>query len=275
MLCVMVCYHESMTESFIQLSQVHDVLASTPLRDMSALMLNNSILLEAKRFLTPDEKSTLINALCLADLLHKNDIRRESRIRSDGSAQDATAPYIEHPLRGVLRLIRYGITDLDMLCAYALHDAVEDHARDIVSLSSPSLAVDLSDEDCQSFSFRYISEHFSPKTSALVRSMSNPISDLRGDEYAPIYQEHVIKEVSNDPLVFILKVVDLKDNAFGVHYIMRSNVRKRLARKYFPLFSPLKDIWDSGAAKIYLNQYGIDSITNDLNRAEEYLKQQM
>ena len=63
-------------------------------------------------------------AMEVATLAHLDQFRKNG-IKSDED------PYIVHPLRNVLRLLRYGCSDVEILSATALHDTVEDrpHAR--------------------------------------------------------------------------------------------------------------------------------------------------
>lgn len=52
--------------------------------------------------------------------------RGQTRKYRDGNER---TPYIEHPLRVALRILRWGSTDAELVCAALLHDVVEDSAQ--------------------------------------------------------------------------------------------------------------------------------------------------
>ncbi|MGA9874166.1 MAG: hypothetical protein WBQ44_23905 [Rhodococcus sp. (in: high G+C Gram-positive bacteria)] len=90
------------------------------LHEMDAAMLKQSISYE----ISHDED--VQGAIGLASLAH----RGQTRPGQNGN----TEPYITHPLRNTLRLIRFGCEDTDVLSATALHDTVEDQPERLVEL---------------------------------------------------------------------------------------------------------------------------------------------
>ena len=80
--------------------------------------LRDRFRLELEAF-RPGDRAELERALELATRLHADD----RRVRE---------PYLNHLLRVAIRIIRYyGITDVDVLTAALLHDAVEDHPEEL------------------------------------------------------------------------------------------------------------------------------------------------
>jgi (p)ppGpp synthase/HD superfamily hydrolase len=45
-------------------------------------------------------------------------------------------PYIEHPLRVALRLVRWGVPDAELIAAALLHDVVEDCSTELLEASA-------------------------------------------------------------------------------------------------------------------------------------------
>ena len=99
----------------------------------------------------------LEEALALASELHAGD----RRVRE---------PYLNHLLRVAIRIMRYyGITDVDVLVAALLHDAVEDHPAELAGLS-PELGHTVLTEAAVA----QLARRFGPRVAELVRSVTNP-----------------------------------------------------------------------------------------------------
>src|SRR2546427_360487 len=82
--------------------------------------LRQRFLLEVQRFPDPD-RLRLEEALDLASQLHRDD--RRSR-----------EPYVNHLLRTAVRILcYYEVTDVDVIVAAVLHDAVEDHPDELAA----------------------------------------------------------------------------------------------------------------------------------------------
>ena len=80
--------------------------------------LRERLLIDAGRFPAADS-ARIGAALALMFRVHDRDRRQRD-------------PYACHPLRVSIRILaHYRVTDADVACAALLHDAVEDHARDI------------------------------------------------------------------------------------------------------------------------------------------------
>ncbi|WP_051365215.1 HD domain-containing protein [Rhodococcus sp. JG-3] len=226
------------------------IYRATKLKDMDSAALVFAIMheIDADRI----DRTQLANALELATAAHLS----QKRI---GRAAYPVDPYIVHPLRNVLRLIRLGCTDTDVLAATALHDTVEDQPREVVSVLDES---QLSDEPNQQAALNLIAEHFSPETSRLVAAVTNPSTDavLSKAEKNAAYAAHVA-DVIKDPKVFLVKFADFVDNAGSVKYLEDEAKRTKLAAKYAPVVvvvfvSALEDSRDT----LTVSQSGLDEI---------------
>jgi hypothetical protein len=150
------------------------------------------------------------HAILLASDLHKTDTRSNR-----GDAEKT--PYIEHPLRNTLRLMRLGCTDETVIIGSLLHDTVEDHPFEMAE----KVGVKTEDEqEARDASYAYLEKKYSKEVSDMVHGMSNPIIE---NKYMPaaekniIYRDHVHEAIEN-PHVFLAKVSDFIDNALSLHH---------------------------------------------------------
>lgn len=285
-----------MGDEDFMVARLYDILNSIQLKDMSALLLNNAIMTETRSFLSSSQRVMLTDAISLADLVHKGASRRTPMIGSNGKIRDKFTPYIEHPLRSALRLVRLGVTDFDTIVASVLHDTVEDNAEFMVDVALglakgseliPAGAFDGAafatmrsqfGDDVQSegytrtMAFEYVRQLFGNEVETIVHGVTNPLSELRGVSYHPIYHDHVKSGIS-DPRVFLVKYADLKDNALGLHFGDDKRMQKRLASKYRPLFPILLHEWDKGFVQDFLSEHGVSVIDKQLRGADSYLEQ--
>ncbi len=167
--------------------------------------------------LDEETQEQLDKALSLVSELHLEDMR-------------STEPYINHLLRVCMRTkIYYEITDPDILVATLLHDAVEDHATDIIGDDLGS------DEENQKAALEVVSALFNPRVAEIVSGVTNPeFSDDR-DVMEAQYLEHLEDLMENgDPGSVIVKLSDFTDNATGIHYSSGPKLKK-WANKYLPI----------------------------------------
>ncbi|WP_052077547.1 HD domain-containing protein [Rhodococcoides fascians] len=229
------------------------IYRATKLKDMDSAALVFAILheIDADRV----DRTQLHNALELATAAHLS----QKRI---GRAEYPVDPYIVHPLRNVLRLIRLGCTDTDVLAATALHDTVEDQPREIVSILDEAR---LSDESDQQAALDLITEHFNTETSRLVAAVSNPSTDavLSKAEKNAAYAEHVA-DVIKDPKVFLVKFADFVDNAGSVKYLENEAKRTRLQSKYAPVVEVFVSALNANHNLLGLDQNVLDAIDDRL-----------
>jgi hypothetical protein len=163
------------------------------------------------------------HAILLASDLHKTDTRANR-----GLAEKT--PYIEHPLRNTLRLIRLGCTKESVIIGSLLHDTVEDHPFEIAEKAGVATE---NEYEAREIAFNYINKTYSSEVSNMVRGMSNPIIE---DKYMPaakkniIYRDHVYEAIEN-PNVFLGKVSDFIDNALSLHHTERTMSSVSLYKK--------------------------------------------
>ena len=207
----------------------NEQLFTAPIKSFNSQALAKAIVSFAKKTEGIDEEK-IKEAILFSTHVHRNDLRSNRK-------QYEKTPYIEHPLRNTVRLIRFGCTDQATLIASLLHDTVEDHPQEISDEFTNNKA--LTEEEARENCFKYISDTFGTETEATVRGMSNPIlpkymaSALRNKEYA-IHVEDAIE----DPRTCICKASDFIDNAVGLYHnessMSKEGIRRR-ATKYLPV----------------------------------------
>lgn len=225
------------------------IYRKTKLKDMDSAALVFAILHEIDAGHV--DRAQIHNAMELATAAHMS----QKRI---GRAAYPVDPYIVHPLRNVLRLIRLGCADTDVLSATALHDTVEDQPLEIVLILDESR---LSDGSNQQAALDLITEHFNTETSRLVAAVTNPPSgaELSKAEKNAAYAAHVA-EVITDPKVFLVKFADFVDNAGSVKYLPDEAKRTKLAVKYAPVVAVFTSALHADRDRLDLPQSGLDAI---------------
>ncbi|QII02055.1 HD domain-containing protein [Rhodococcoides fascians A21d2] len=225
------------------------IYRATKLKDMDSAALVFAIMHEVDTDRV--DQAHLRNAMELATAAHLS----QKRI---GRTAYPVDPYIVHPLRNVLRPIRLGCSDTDVLAATALHDTVEDQPREIVSILDESR---LSDESNQQAAPDLITEHFNTETSRLVAAVTNPSTDavLSKAEKNAAYAAHVA-DVIKDPKVFLVKFADFVDNAGSVQYLEDETKRIKLQTKYAPMVEVFISAKGDNRNRLDLPQQGLDAI---------------
>lgn len=130
----------------------------------------------------------------------------QTRFTKPGSPRE---PYINHPLRNVIRAFSWGVIDTEVLVAILLHDVIEDCAEKVVDIYSSDEAA-LRDE-----ALDVLESLFSPRVSGLVSAVTNPLSTTdtaSAEERRQEYTKH-IASVLGDSDVFFVKFADFVDNA--------------------------------------------------------------
>jgi (p)ppGpp synthase/HD superfamily hydrolase len=213
--------------------------------------LRDRFRLELEAF-RPGARAELERALELATRLHADD----RRVRE---------PYLNHLLRVAIRIIRYyGITDVDVLTAALLHDAVEDHpeelAQDELALCGGGTHAELTDA-----AVAELARRFNPRVAELVRSVTNPEYDPDRDRNEQ-YRMHVEESLERDPWARVIKVSDFTDNGVGVIHTSYEKAHSS-ARKYRPLVPKLREL--VGRPDTPLSVAAKDHILDQLDLAEE------
>jgi (p)ppGpp synthase/HD superfamily hydrolase len=148
-------------------------------------------------------------------------------------------PYIAHPYRVTLRLLRGGMLDEFTAKAALLHDVFEDHAEDIHR--EEGMPADL-----------YLPATFGDDTWNVIFAVSNPPGKLTPEQYA----EHVLEIIEDgDIRAFAVKNSDLSDNALSLHHTPGPR-RGRLARKYLPVAEPAMARLRTADARAFLSPRG-------------------
>jgi hypothetical protein len=207
----------------------YPMIPSVPLKEMNAAMLSFELTRETDRLFAdePQQHEMVISAAMLATHLHRD----QTRFVRDNFPR---VPYIEHPLRVALRLIRGGATDAELVAAALLHDTVEDCVKEIVETYALGLDLRLGGSHAidQSTALSWISRTYSPAVSFTVMWVTN----VEGGSYLGHLQElasHGVKTLA--PL--LVKASDLVDNAGSLIYqfgtVPLSFIIKML-RKYVP-----------------------------------------
>ncbi|ORC29292.1 hypothetical protein BXO91_00100 [Rhodococcus qingshengii] len=227
-----------------------------PLKEMDAATLVFAIESAVDELAISGE--TLRLAMEVATLAHLDQFRKNG-IKSDED------PYIVHPLRNVLRLLRYGCSDVEILSATALHDTVEDRPHAVIALLGGQTADDMSASEAQERASTLIASRFGHRISELVEAVTNPI-DYPCDNTTAGYQDHVIRAIA-DPAVFLVKFSDFVDNAGSVKYLSQTD-RLRLVTKYEPLVEHFKRTSLALGNGLHLPPSGLDAIAKHIATIE-------
>lgn len=178
-----------------------------------------------------------------------------------GRAAYPVDPYIVHPLRNVLRLVRLGCADTDVLAATALHDTVEDQPENVVKVLGA--AHDPSTDNA----LMLIGRHVGDETARLVAAVTNPPTStaLTRPVKNAAYAQHVA-DVITDPKVFLVKYADFIDNAGSVQYLDDEVKRAKLQAKYAPLVPIFVAALEANRDKLGLPDDGVSTIGAKLIR---------
>lgn len=187
-------------------------------------------------------------ALALADDLHRDD----RRVRE---------PYLNHLLRVAIRIIRYyQVTDVDVIVAALLHDAVEDHPEELAGLPTGQPHVVVTEA-----ALAHLAQRFGPRVAELVRAVTNPERDPSRDR-AEQYRAHVAESLDRNPWARVIKISDFTDNGVGVIHTSGDKVR-RSAAKYRPLVPVFRELIER--ADTPLDAAAKEHIFAQLDLAEE------
>ena len=115
-----------------------------------------------------------------------------------------------------------------MACAALLHDAVEDHARDIATGGTRQDAVAV------------LAGQFGERTAGLVAAVTNPVYGPGRDEHEQ-YREHVAASLQASPWARVIKASDFTDNGVGLFHTTGPKLTE-LAGKYRRLVPLLREL---------------------------------
>lgn len=209
------------------------------LKEMDDRQLAEAIILESaeRNFNT----AKVAEAIALASVLHGEQFRKGSR----GNVE--RPPYIEHPLRNTLRLIRIGTSDEKVIIASILHDTVEDGSIVFAKNQGVSSEDAENEHAARKLLTVHIELRFGTDTTEIVIAVTNAIPDgdpraMSADEKHQIYVLHLRAHVLHSPEAFLVKISDFIDNATGLYHgvgTMDPVKLRNQARKYLlsvPIF---------------------------------------
>lgn len=143
-------------------------------------------------------------------------------------------PYLNHLLRVTLRiLVYYRVTDIEVLTAALLHDAVEDQPWGLTDRPE-------SDPPPTTEALLVISERFGHRVARLVDAVTNPDWDPKRDRHEQ-YRAHVKKALEYEPWARVIKISDFTDNGVGVIHTTGPKMAQA-ATKYAPLVPTLREL---------------------------------
>jgi len=194
------------------LHAITEVLGEQGLRDRFQLEISD---------LPEPDRARLVEALELASELHHD----QRRVRE---------PYLNHLLRVALRiLVYYHVTDVEVLTAALLHDAVEDQPWRLSG--RPEEGPPPTEE-----ALAVIAQRFGPRVARLVHAVTNPDWDPDRDRNEQ-YRAHVEEALEYEPWARVIKISDFTDNGVGVIHTTGPKVIKA-ATKYAPLVPALREL---------------------------------
>lgn len=194
------------------LHAITEVLGEQGLRDRFQLEIGD---------LREPDRDQLVQVLELASKLHHD----QRRVRE---------PYLNHLLRVTLRiLVYYHVTDVEVLTAALLHDAVEDQPWRLVGRPEEG-------EPPTEEALAVIEQRFGPRVARLVHAVTNPDWDPHRDRNEQ-YRAHVEEALEYEPWARVIKISDFTDNGVGVIHTIGPKV-VQAATKYAPLVPALREL---------------------------------
>lgn len=187
----------------------------TSLKHMDDRDLAEAILLETDAIGLDSQK--VATAIALASELHGNQFRKGNR------GDLANPPYIEHPLRNALRLIRLGCRDESTIIGEILHDTVEDGSSVFVKARGWSNRQSRDEHAARAELTVHIEATFGAETREIVIAVTNevPEGDPRTqtvEQKHRVYVSHLRAQVLHSPKAFLVKISDFIDNATGLYH---------------------------------------------------------
>lgn len=218
-----------------------------PLKDMDPAALVMTIMDDVGHL--PVDGVKVSQAISAASFLHLH----QTRANRKGLPRTS---YIEHPLRGALRALRWGVESEAVIVGIILHDTVEDCLDRLLNAFVPGVYTGIGEEAQRELAYTWISTTFGSDASALVRSLTNPPATrerLTKDQKRERYAAHVQAAIAGDAEAFIGKFTDFMDNAGGLHHNAvegNEGMIAHLSRKYFPVVALFKEELDSNYSAV-------------------------
>jgi hypothetical protein len=196
---------------------------------------------------------TVFDAVNLATFLH----RKATRMNR---ANLPRTPYIEHPLRNTIRLLRAGCWSEKVIIATILHDVLEDCADEILTdfLGYDDIS-HLSEEEKRVLALDYLISQFGNDVCHIVLRVSNDIipPGLPVAEKNAGYVAHA-GDAIQDPEVYIVKYTDIVDNATGLyHNVVEGGDNSGIVRraiKYLLIIEIFENTFESVRDRLPINE---------------------
>lgn len=198
--------------------------------------------------------SNVFEAVNMATYLHRNSTPRMQR------ANLPRTPYIEHPLRNTIRLLRAGCWSEKVIIATILHDVLEDCADEIlIEFLGYTDISNFSEEEKRKLALDFLISEFGSEVGRLILAVSNGIlpAGISVTEKNTVYVAHIAEEIK-DPDVYCIKYADIVDNATGLYH----NVSKgsdnsgiiRRATKYLLVIDVFEMVFESVKDRLPINE---------------------
>jgi (p)ppGpp synthase/HD superfamily hydrolase len=216
-------------------TNVRDLIRSLPLKEMDGTLLAAEIR-ERSRTLWPIsefkdlDSATVDYAIDFAAYFH-----REQRRRNRGDLPKD--PYVNHPLRNALRLLRYGVTDIGIVIAAILHDTLEDCEAEMAMAAGYPEGGDPHGLPAYDYAYDFLERSFGVSIGVLVEAVTNPAWTV-GSTKAQKREQYIsnVSEEIKNPRVWLIKFADWVDNAAGLyHNVGGKEMVEHLTAKYLPL----------------------------------------
>lgn len=250
-----------------------EILSKTPLKELDTAQLVQTIVYETKKIGIDEED--IKSSISLATILHAHQ-KRGNR------GNFTTTPYIEHPLRNALRLIRLGVKNKDVIVAAILHDTVEDGAKSFVEKFKDYNSENIHELDAREELKNHIKNVYGKNSLRIIDAVTNDyIADTDKEKMSAIeknriYLEHVKNNIKNNPEVYLVKVSDFIDNATGLYHNdipSRSAKTLKQAVKYLPVVEHfISSLKEMNPKDLGIDQKGVNSILDHLYKTEVRLQ---
>lgn len=253
-------------------TSVRDLIRSLPLKEMDGTLLSAEIRSRAQVLygalpLSLIDESAIARidyAIDLAAYLHRTQRRRN---RGDLPKD----PYVNHPLRNALRLMRYGVSDADIIIAAILHDTLEDCEAELARMAGYSEGDSI---DPYHYALAYLQSKFGVAVTELVEAVSNPPypASMTKAEKRAEYIQRVTEEIK-DPRVWLVKFSDWVDNAAGLyHNVGGTGMVQHLTAKYLPLADEFQRTFTSHV-HVFISPQGFEAINTHIDQGRKSLTQ--
>lgn len=209
----------------------------------------------------------LSDAIQVASYLHRYDVRRGNR------GKLSNPPYIEHPLRVALRLVRFDMKNPDLIIAAILHDTVEDHPfefADFVAVVGPQGVK--SEELARKRALDFISTHFGYGVANIVDDVSNPIipEGVTKEEKISQYQKHVERVINHSEDALLVKVSDFIDNAGSLHH--HYNLGDKKVSYFLNRYASLIPLYTDAVDTVLHPSFNADAVLTRIEQVDAQFK---